>query len=32
MDNTIVQGLIWVAAAGAMLAYFKRRRDRKSSQ
>jgi hypothetical protein len=31
MDNMIVQGLIWVAAAACMLLYFKRRRDRKSS-
>ena len=32
MDNTIVQALIWIAAAAAMLLYFKRRRDRKSMQ
>ncbi len=32
MDSTIVQALVWVAAAGSMLLYFKRRRDRKSMQ
>ena len=32
MDNTIVQALVWVAAAAVMLLYFKRRRDRKSVQ
>jgi hypothetical protein len=32
MDNTIVQVLLWVGAAAAMLAYFKRRRNRKSAE
>jgi len=32
MDNIFVQGAIWVGAAATLLLYFKRRRDRKSTQ
>jgi hypothetical protein len=32
MDNTFVQAFLWVATAACMLLYFKRRRNRKSSQ
>jgi hypothetical protein len=32
MDNVFVQGVLWVGSAVALLLYFKRRRDRKSTQ
>lgn len=31
MDNTIVQTIMWVVAAVILLAYLKRRRNRKMS-
>ncbi len=32
MDNVIVQAVIWIGAGASMLLYFRRRRDRKTSQ
>ncbi len=32
MDNVFVQVVVWIGAGASMLLYFKRRRDRKSSQ
>lgn len=32
MDNIFVQGVLWIGSAAALLFYFKRRRDRKSTQ
>ena len=32
MDNIIVQGVLWIGAAATLLLYFRRRRDRKSTQ
>ena len=31
MDNVIVQGLLWAAAAACLVLYMKRRRNRKMS-
>jgi len=31
MNDIVVQGLLWVAAAGCLILYMKRRRNRKMS-
>ena len=32
MSDTMIQGVIWLVAGGAMVLFLKRRRDRKSTR